>query len=123
MVDKLLYANETAARTSFIIKAQNVLLIDGLFQESGLIENIAQTAAAHAGYKAQLEGQPVKPGFIGAVKDFNVLNLPAAGDTLETEVIVENQILDMAIVTGKIWCKDVLIAGCEMRIFIPGGTA
>ena len=49
MVDKLLSATETTAHTSFEIKAGNILLNNGFFSEAGLVENIAQTAAAHAG--------------------------------------------------------------------------
>ena len=59
MVDKLLYADETTTRSSFIIPADNVFVMDGIFQEAGLMENMAQTAAARAGYMAKAENKPV----------------------------------------------------------------
>ncbi len=118
MVDQLLFADDTTARTSFIVSGNNVLNTDNIFQEGGILENIAQTAAAHAGFKARAENRSVQPGFIGAVKDFNVLRLPATDDKLETEVTVESQIFNVTIIYGKVWCHDTLVASCEMRIFI-----
>ena len=40
---------ENQAQTQFLITAENVLTDKGYFTEAGLMENIAQTAAAHAG--------------------------------------------------------------------------
>jgi predicted hotdog family 3-hydroxylacyl-ACP dehydratase len=118
MVDELLNADATTARCSFIIPEDNPLIIDGIFQEGGLLENIAQTAAAQAGYMAQTENKPVTAGFIGAVKDFEVFALPKTGDELLTEITVEDQVFDVTVITGKVWHGDMLLASCEMKIFI-----
>jgi predicted hotdog family 3-hydroxylacyl-ACP dehydratase len=118
MVDQLLYADETTARCSFVVKEDNPLVIDGIFQESGLLENIAQTAAAQAGYKASTENKPIATGFIGAVKNFEVFSLPKIGDELLTEIIVEDLVFDVSVITGKVWHNDMLLANCEMKIFI-----
>ena len=118
MVDKLLYADEMLTRSSFIISPDNVLVKHDLFQEAGLIENIAQTAALRAGYMATIEGIEVKPGYIGSVKDFGVFSLPKVGDELLTEITIENQIFNVIIFSGKVWCKDQLLASCEMKVFI-----
>ncbi len=118
MVDKLLYADETITRSNFTILPDNVLVKHGLFQESGLMENIAQTAALRAGYMAVMDGTEIKSGFIGSVKDFEVVSLPKAGDEILTEITIENQIFNVTIISGKVWCKDQLIASCEMKVFI-----
>jgi predicted hotdog family 3-hydroxylacyl-ACP dehydratase len=118
MVDELLYADKNTARCSFIINEDNPLVIDGIFQEGGLLENIAQTAAAQAGYKALTQNKPVAAGFIGAVKDFEVFALPKTGDELLTEITVEDQVFDITVITGKVWHGDKLLASCEMKIFI-----
>ena len=118
MVDELLYADETRARTSFVITAENVLAINGVFQEGGLLENMAQTSAAHAGYSAYLENKPVKSGFIGAVKDLNIVSLPSVGEVLITDVVIENQIFNVTLVSAKVRCADTIIASCEMKIFL-----
>ena len=63
MVDVLLYTDELSSRSRFIIKPDNVMVQNGCFTEGGLLENIAQTAAARAGYLAKQNHQPVAGGF------------------------------------------------------------
>ncbi|HMJ46203.1 MAG TPA: hypothetical protein VK498_02685, partial [Ferruginibacter sp.] len=53
MVDKILSSGESSTRTSFIIHEKNIFVENGKFREPGLVENIAQTAAAGAGYSQQ----------------------------------------------------------------------
>jgi hypothetical protein len=118
MVSKLLYSDETITRSSFHILADNVFVKNDLFQEAGLLENIAQTAALRNGYQAEAENRPVAIGYIGAVKDFEVFGLPKVGDELITEITIGNQILDVTVILGKVWHKDNLLAQCEMKLFI-----
>jgi hypothetical protein len=118
MVSKLLYSDDAITRSSFHILADNVFVKDDLFQEAGLLENIAQTAALRNGYQAATENKPVVIGYIGAVKDFEVFGLPKVGDELITEITIGNQILDVTVILGKVWHKDNLLAQCEMKLFI-----
>jgi len=118
MVGKLLHADETTTRSSFIITHDNVFVKDGTFQEAGLMENIAQTAALRAGYIAQKENKPVETGYIGAVKDFEVFNLPKVGDELTTEITIQNQIFNVTVIDSKVWHNGNLLAQCEMKVFI-----
>ena len=118
MVGKLLYADESTTRSSFIITNDNVFVKDDVFQEAGLMENIAQTAALRAGYVAQKDSKPVETGYIGAVKDFEVFNLPKAGDELTTEINIQNQIFNVTVIEGKVWHNGNLLAQCEMKVFI-----
>ena len=118
MVDELVSSNDDTTQTTLLVQAGNVLVNDGILSEAGLVENIAQTAAAGAGYAARQFGKPVKPGFIGAVKNLEVFALPKVGDTIETEVKIENRVFDVSIIKGKITCEGSTIAQCEMKIFI-----
>ncbi len=118
MVSQLLYSDETITRSSFHILADNVFVKNDVFQEAGLLENIAQTAALRNGYQAEAENKPVAIGYIGAVKDFEVLGLPKVGDELITEITIGNQILDVTVILGKVWHNDNLLAQCEMKLFI-----
>ncbi len=120
MVGKLLHSDETLTRSSFLVEPGNVFVKDDIFQEAGLLENIAQTAALRAGYQAQAENKPVAVGYIGAVKDFEIFSLPKAGDEITTEVAIENQIFDVTVLTGKVWLNGELLAQCEMKVFIKG---
>ena len=118
MIDKLLSFSETTTTTGFIIKADNIFVEDGLFKEPGLVENIAQTAAARAGYVSQTENKPVLVGYIGAVNNLQVFLLPKTGDELITEITIENQIFDVTLISGKITCNGQLVVQCKMKIFI-----
>jgi hypothetical protein len=55
MVDELLFSDDNITKTSFTVTADNVFVINGEFSEAGLMENMAQTAAAGSGNMARIE--------------------------------------------------------------------
>ncbi|MFD2871788.1 3-hydroxyacyl-ACP dehydratase [Mucilaginibacter ximonensis] len=118
MVDELLFSDDNITRTSFTVTADNIFVINNEFSEAGLMENMAQTAAAGSGNMARIENREVANGYIGQVKNFEVYSLPKVGDKLITEVKIEVQVFDAGIVSGKVSCNEVEVAQCEMKIFI-----
>ena len=118
MVDTLLFADEHGARTQFTVRSDNPLVSQGCFREPGLVENIAQTAAARAGFQCITEQKIPQTGYIGDVKNLDIVELPVVGDVLETEIRIENQIFDITVISGKVYCNKKLMAQCEMKIFI-----
>jgi predicted hotdog family 3-hydroxylacyl-ACP dehydratase len=118
MVGKLLFVDDISAKSSFIINADNVFVKEGIFQEAGLMENIAQTAALRAGYIAHAENKPVELGYIGAIKDFEVFALPKVNDEILTEIRIENQVFNVTVLSGKVWHNGILLATCEMKVFM-----
>jgi predicted hotdog family 3-hydroxylacyl-ACP dehydratase len=115
-VDELLFADEAAARTRFLITEHCPLVDDGHLSEGGLLENIAQTAAAGSGYHAFQTGGTVAAGFIISVTNFAIAALPATGDELLTETRVQMRIPDIIVISGVVNCKERVIATCEMKI-------
>lgn len=118
MIDALVSADDNGAVSSFEIKEDNVLLSGNRFSASGLVENIAQTAAAHAGYAAIQSGNPVQVGFIGAINDLQITGYPGIGETIETTVLVKNQVFNVTIIHGESRLNGSTIASCDMKIFI-----
>jgi hypothetical protein len=116
MVGKLLYTDENTTSSSFVIGADNVFVRNNLFQEAGLLENIAQTAALRAGFIAHAGNKPVAVGYIGAVKNFDVFKLPKVNDEIITDVTIETKVMDITVLTGKVKHNDELLAQCEMRV-------
>jgi len=118
MIDTLLQSDETIIKTSFTIKDDNVLVSNGTFTEGGLIENIAQSAAAGTGYYYLSQDKKVPIGYIGAVKNILIRQVPVIGSYLETELKTLYQIGNANIVEGKIFLDKQLIASCELTIFV-----
>lgn len=118
MVDKILSSGETVTRSAFIIKEDNIFVENGVLKEPGLVENIAQTAAARAGYISQKENKPVRLGYIGAIRNLLITGFPKISDEIITEITIEKQIFDVSVISGKITCNESILAQCEMKIFI-----
>jgi predicted hotdog family 3-hydroxylacyl-ACP dehydratase len=118
MIDKLLYADDKSAITNFKVKAENIFVTNGKLREAGLVENIAQTAAARAGHISSIQKKIPQIGYIGDVKNLEIAGLPKINDELETEITIENQIFEVIIITAKVICKKKVMASCEMKIFI-----
>jgi predicted hotdog family 3-hydroxylacyl-ACP dehydratase len=118
MIDHLTYTDEKSSRTRFCVKANNVLVEDGEFSAAGLVENIAQTAAARAGYLAQSHNKSGAIGYIGAIKNLEVFSLPKINDILETEIVIDNQIFDVTLISGKVKKGEEILAQCQMKVFV-----
>jgi len=118
MVDSVVYSDEKVTRSTFRVLAANIFIEDGLLKEPGLAENIAQTAAARAGYISKMENKPVSLGYIGSIKNLSITGYPKINDEITTEITIENQIFDVSLISGKITCNGQVLAQCEMKIFI-----
>ena len=116
LVDKMLFSDEKVSRTSFRITAESPLVDQGRFTEGGLLENIAQTAAAGSGYHTLQTGGTIATGFIVSVSNFIITALPQEGDELLTETTVQLRIPDIIVISGVVNCKEQVIATCEMKI-------
>lgn len=89
MVDQLTKYESGEAETIFTVREDNVMLQNGTLSAAGLMENIAQTSAARIGYYYKyVLHEPVKVGFIGAVKNLKVMRNPAIGETVRTTIHV-----------------------------------
>ena len=119
MVDKLYAINDTKVISGFTVTKENVLVEDMTFQEGGLIENMAQTVALFAGYKAAKLGKEAPIGYIAGIKDVIIHQLPLVGEILHTKVEITNELMNMQIAQAEVKDeKGQVLASCELRIFI-----
>ncbi len=123
MLDTLISHEEAKTVSAFSIKPDNIFVQDGLFIEAGLIENMAQTAALHNGWKAMLENEKegsYKPeiGVIGSIKNFVLSRLPEVNTLIETEVVIITEIFNASVLEAKVSSAGKMIAQCELKIFI-----
>lgn len=117
MIDKVTKADETISQTQFTVRESHMFVDNGYFTEPGLVENMAQTAGGGIGYRAQMEGKPVTIGYIGALKNLNVKELPRIGDTIITEIQYLQCVMNVHMVMGRVFLDGREIANCEFRIF------
>ena len=117
MVHNLLVANEECAVSEFQVLPDNIFVYNKLLAEPGLVENIAQTAAAQVGFMCIQKNVPVPIGYIAAIKDLIFFKLPSENSTITTTVTVKNQVLDITLVEGEVKQNNEVLCRCEMRIF------
>jgi predicted hotdog family 3-hydroxylacyl-ACP dehydratase len=120
MIDKLNHTSEISATGEIRILESNLFCENGYFLETGMIEFIAQTAAAFTGYKNKSNEKPVSEGYIGAIKNLVIHDLPPVGTVIRSIITIENEIIGYTIITGRVFLEQKLMAECEMRILVRG---
>jgi predicted hotdog family 3-hydroxylacyl-ACP dehydratase len=80
------------------------------------MENIAQTAAAGAGYAARAANEGVRPGYIISVRDLDIRSLPEIEAELMTEITITARVADIIVISGKTTCRGEVIATGELKI-------
>jgi predicted hotdog family 3-hydroxylacyl-ACP dehydratase len=120
MVDRLISADEKSATTSLLIREDNIFVTDGRLNAYALIEVMAQTAAAQLGYEDKhLRGhQGVRIGYIGSIKRMHIEDVPKTGETLTTRMEVQEDFMNMKLVTVESFVNDRRIATAELTIAI-----
>jgi predicted hotdog family 3-hydroxylacyl-ACP dehydratase len=118
LVDTVDDCDDVSTRTSFLIKEDHFLCRNGYLIEAGLVENMAQSAAAGAGCKFKSEGKDIPLGFIGSVDKLKVHFLPEAGKTIKTEVKITHKVMNITLVECIVEVDGRTAAQCGMKIFI-----
>jgi len=117
MVDRLTSYNETQSSCALTIRPDNVFLEKGCLSAPGLIEHIAQTCAARLGYyNISILKTGVRLGFIGEVKDLNIVRLPREGEQIETTITVIQEIFDVTLVSAEVRVGTEVIATTGLKI-------
>lgn len=118
MIDRLTHSGENIARGRLFIKESNVFCHEGHLQEAGLIEFISQTAAAYVGYLQLTAQKKAKWGFIGVIKNLEIHSLPAINIEIQSEIVIEDELLGYTIITGKILQNNSVTTKGEMRFLM-----
>lgn len=118
MIDEVISCSEKEIVSRLEVTENNMFVLDGKLTESGLVENIAQTAAAKVGYECHQRNIPVPVGFIGGVSKVHVVDLPPIGAQIETTVVIKNDVMNVTIISGHSKVGDQDLISCEMKILI-----
>ena len=115
MVDKLLQFETNKVVAGLKVLETNIFVRKGKLTEPGIIEHMAQTVALYTGYQYHIKKQPAPVGYIGAIKEAAIFELPVVGDQLMTTVNVLHDIMGVTLVTASTVCGKNLIAKSEMK--------
>ena len=118
MVDSFLGVEGDDSFSELTVMEDNIFVDGGFMTECGVIEHIAQSAAARVGYVCEQKGVPVPVGFIGSVNKFFIERLPEVGERLETVITVIQKVFQISLVEAKVKIGEEVIAGCRMKIFL-----
>lgn len=119
MIDRFLGIDDDGlAHAELDIGADNIFCARGLFCESGLVEHIAQTAAARAGFLSLIHGEPVVLGFIGSIDKLQIRLLPPVGARLQTVLNVVSEVMNITLVHAQTSVDGHDVAECNMKIFL-----
>lgn len=118
MVDTLVSADDNGAVTGLHVNADNMFCSDNVLREAGMIEHVAQSAAAFAGYTPYLRGETPKLGFIGEIKKFRIVRLPKTGEYITTHLNILGEAAGVTLISAQTESADEVLATCQMKIFI-----
>lgn len=106
-IDTIVDMNEKSARTCYAIPDTCPLLSDGILPLSGLMENAAQTCSVIAGNRI---------AYLGAVKQMEVTRFPHVGETLCTEAVVKQEMLNISLIECITRIHGEIIATTTLKI-------
>lgn len=122
MVDGILSCREDRIETFLKAGRDNIFVAGDSFSEAGMMEMIAQSAAARAGWLLRHGTQgpagPVPVGVIGQIRNFVVRSLPPGGAEIRAEVTVSHDFGSSSVIYGKVYHGNEICAEGEMKIFL-----
>ena len=122
MVDTLWYALDKEAETGLTVCQDNLFVSGGCLREPGLIEHIAQSAAAFAGYGTFVAGLEPRLGFIGEIKKCRINLLPEVGAVLRTHLSILGEAAGVTLLSAQTTIDGqadaAVVAECQMKIFL-----
>lgn len=115
MVSFLYDFKETSITTGFEILKDNLFVENDEFNESGLIENMAQSIALHTNYDFFLKNKKAPTGYIGSIKNVKLIELPKVGETIKTNVQVLQEFMGVTLVDATVTCGDKEIITAQLK--------
>lgn len=121
MIDEATDFTDDSCCTCLSVSYNNYFVIDdNELSETGLIEHMAQSASALAGYKALTSDSSDQPpvGIIGEVKRFSCERRPLVGEIIETTIRFGMTFGNVTLADGESRIGEETIAKIKLKIFI-----
>lgn len=119
MIDRFEGSNGDTSCGGLLVSSDNIFFEEAHLQPAGVIEHIAQVAAARIGYLyTYIKNEPVPLGFIGSVDKMTIHRLPTSGQYVHTEITIIQQVGDITLIAATAKCNEQLVVECRMKIFL-----
>jgi len=116
MIDRLVFSDEVVTTTKFQVRSDNIFMEGDVLNACALVENIAQTCAARMGYINYVNHEKVRIGFIGSIRNLNILRPVRLGELLTTSIEVKEEVMQLTLVEASVRVGDETVVTAEMKI-------
>ena len=119
MVSRRVHLDDVRTACELDISADNIFVDKGRLSASGLIENVAQTCATRIGYvNKYILKKAVQIGFIGAIRNMDIIDLPEVGQQITTIVDVKEEVFGMTLASAVVKHGERILVTTEMKIAV-----
>ena len=109
---------EGVSTTGYTVVPAGLFVAGGRMSECGIIEHMAQSAAARIGWCCRAEGRPVPVGFIGAVSRLELHDLPRTGAHLRTRLHIVQEIGPLSLAEVRTEADGRPLAEGNLKIYL-----
>lgn len=109
---------EGVSTTGYTVEPAGLFVAGGRMSECGIIEHMAQSAAARIGWCCRAEGRPVPVGFIGAVSRLELHDLPRTGVHLRTHLRIVQEIGPLSLAEVRTEADGRPLAEGNLKIYL-----
>ena len=109
---------EGVSTTGYTVEPAGLFVAGGRMSECGIIEHMAQSAAARIGWCCRAEGRPVPVGFIGAVSRLELHDLPRTGVHLRTRLRIVQEIGPLSLASVRTEADGRPLAEGNLKIYL-----
>ena len=119
MIEKCEATEPSVAHTALSVTADNYFILpDATMAETGLLEHIAQSAAALVGMQALQADSKPRIGLIGEVKHYTCHRRPTVGERVETTIRFGLSFGNVTLAEGECRVGQETIAQAQLKIFM-----
>lgn len=119
LVDRFFGIEKGVSYSGLTPTEESLFCRNGVLEETGLIEHMAQSAAARVGYLCKQAQKPVPLGFIGSVEKMQIHQLSPVGCPLFTAITVIQEVFDITLIAAQtVNEQEEVVAECRMKIMI-----
>ena len=115
-VDEVSFADEQRAEICYTITEDCPLVNNRQLPLAGVLEHVAQSCAARIGYLQSTQNEPIRIGYIGAVKKIELKRIPIVGERLLTKVMLLENVLDISLLQCDTFIEGELIAQTTLKL-------